>query len=48
MPRRLLGRRALWALVLGGVLLNAVAFFHAWRFTHFVADDGRKTGSPDS
>ncbi|WP_215135838.1 alpha/beta hydrolase [Hymenobacter sp. ISL-91] len=35
------------AVALGFALLNAVAFFHAWRFTHFVAADGQKAGSPE-
>ncbi len=28
-------------------LLNAVAFFHAWRLTHFSADAGPRTASPE-
>lgn len=39
-------RRRLWvALVLLG-LLNAVAFLHAWRFTHFTDEPGRPTANP--
>ncbi|NVO84122.1 alpha/beta hydrolase [Hymenobacter terrestris] len=47
MPRRRLVRRGLLVVALGFVLLNAVAFFHAWRFTHFTTDTGRTTGSPE-
>jgi pimeloyl-ACP methyl ester carboxylesterase len=37
-------------LVLAGVgvlLLNAVAFFHAWRFTHFITEPGARTSNPE-
>ncbi|SDY32861.1 hypothetical protein SAMN04488069_107212 [Hymenobacter psychrophilus] len=47
MQRRRLARRGLLVVLLGLGLLNAVAFFHAWRFTHFTADSGRPTGSPE-
>ncbi|SET56606.1 alpha/beta hydrolase [Hymenobacter actinosclerus] len=47
MQRRRLVRRGLLAAGLGLLLLNAVAFFHAWRFTHFTADSGQSTGSPE-
>ena len=42
MKRRLLG-----FLLLAFALLNAVAFFHAWRFTHFIADAGPHSASPE-
>ncbi|MFD2786612.1 alpha/beta hydrolase [Hymenobacter rubripertinctus] len=29
------------------MLLNVVAFFHAWRFTHFVAENGQRADSPE-
>lgn len=38
-------RRILFALVAGFVALNVVAFFHAWRMTHFY-ESGRHTASP--
>jgi len=30
------------------LLMNIVAFFHAWHFTHFSTNTGEKTGSPQS
>ncbi len=40
-------RRLLLFLLLAFVLLNAVAFFHAWRFTHFSAEAGPHSASPE-
>ncbi|OWP61765.1 alpha/beta hydrolase [Hymenobacter amundsenii] len=44
-------RRRLSLLLLGAAVvfaaLNAVAFFHAWRFTHFTAQTGPHTANPE-
>ncbi|SMB91037.1 Dipeptidyl aminopeptidase/acylaminoacyl-peptidase-like [Hymenobacter roseosalivarius DSM 11622] len=40
-------RRWLTAGALAFVLVNAVAFFHAWRFTHFSDEAGAKQASPE-
>ncbi|GAB2474882.1 hypothetical protein GCM10011375_23990 [Hymenobacter qilianensis] len=40
-------RRWLTAGALAFVLVNAVAFFHAWRFTHFSDETGAKQASPE-
>lgn len=45
--RRPRGRLLLWLLALGFLLLNAVAFFHAWRFTHFTQELGTHTQNPE-
>ncbi len=44
-PRRL--RQLLLLAALGFVLVNAVAFFHAWRFTHFTTAAGVHTDNPE-
>ena len=36
-------KRALWALTVVFFLMNVVAFFHAWKFTHFAEDGLKKT-----
>ncbi|UOQ74666.1 alpha/beta hydrolase [Hymenobacter cellulosilyticus] len=40
-------RYVLWALLLGFLALNAVAFLHAWRFTHFTDEPGTHTDNPE-
>jgi alpha-beta hydrolase superfamily lysophospholipase len=40
-------KRFIWALTLGFVLINIVAFFHAYKFTHFVDANVTKTKSPE-
>ncbi|MBG8552106.1 alpha/beta hydrolase [Hymenobacter guriensis] len=42
-------RRRIWLLaaLLAFIGLNAVAFFHAWRFTHFSLEAGPRTGHPE-
>lgn len=40
-------RRALWLLISGFMLMNVVAFFHAWKFTHFSQSGIQKTGNPE-
>lgn len=42
--KRLL-KRFLWVIFAVFLLLNAIAFFHAWKFTHFSNDKGAKTKS---
>ncbi|MBW3129039.1 lysophospholipase [Hymenobacter profundi] len=37
----------LWALLLALLGMNVIAFFHAWRFTHFMAPTGPRTQSPE-
>lgn len=44
-PRRF--RQLLLLAALGFVLVNAVAFFHAWRFTHFTTEAGAHTDNPE-
>ncbi|GAB2953510.1 hypothetical protein GCM10027048_18360 [Hymenobacter coalescens] len=47
MNRRRLTRRLLLAGLLLFLLINVVAFNHAWRFTHFSAEPGPHTASPE-
>jgi len=44
-PRRF--RQLLLLAALGFLLVNAVAFFHAWRFTHFTIEAGPHTKNPE-
>ncbi|MDF7810399.1 alpha/beta fold hydrolase [Hymenobacter sp. YC55] len=44
-PRRF--RQLLLLAALGFLLVNAVAFFHAWRFTHFTIEAGTHTDNPE-
>jgi len=43
----LLFKRLLLALLLLFVAMNVVAFFHAWRFTHFTTKASTHTGNPE-
>jgi alpha-beta hydrolase superfamily lysophospholipase len=45
--RKQLFRRIIWTLLLGFIFINVVAFFHAYKFTHFVSADITKTKSPE-
>ncbi|QHV95808.1 alpha/beta hydrolase [Spirosoma endbachense] len=47
MNRQKSKRRTLWALAFGFILVNIVAFFHAYKFTHFADTEGKITESPD-
>ncbi|MCB2408264.1 alpha/beta hydrolase [Hymenobacter lucidus] len=40
-------RKLLWLLLLGLLAVNAVAFLHAWRFTHFTDEPGLHTENPE-
>lgn len=40
-------RKLLWLLLLGLLAVNAVAFLHAWRFTHFTDEAGTHTKNPE-
>lgn len=42
MSRKKTYKRLWWALLLAVLLVNAVAFFHAWKLTHFDASASRK------
>lgn len=39
-------RRALWTLLIGFVVMNVIACFHAYKFTHFSNSGIQKTGNP--
>ena len=45
--RKQTSRRIVWALALSFLLMNVIAFFHAYKFTHFVEDSIAKTKSPE-
>ena len=46
--KRLSRRRWLFLLLLAGfAAINAVAFFHAWRFTHFANEPGPHSPNPE-
>jgi predicted alpha/beta-fold hydrolase len=40
-------RWLLWLFALGFVAMNVVAFFHAWRFTHFTQETGIHSPNPE-
>ncbi|WP_167852050.1 alpha/beta hydrolase [Hymenobacter elongatus] len=40
-------QKLLWVLLAGFLAVNAVAFLHAWRFTHFTDEPGSHTNSPE-
>lgn len=40
-------RRILWTLVISFVLMNVIACFHAYKFTHFSSSGVQKTGNPE-
>jgi hypothetical protein len=40
-------KRLLWTLAFIFLLMNVIAFVHAWKFTHFTNSLGEKTKSPD-
>lgn len=40
-------RRTLWALLTGFVVINVIACFHAYKFTHFSDSGVQKTGNPE-
>jgi alpha-beta hydrolase superfamily lysophospholipase len=40
-------RRIVWTLVVGFVLMNVIACFHAYKFTHFSSSGVQKTGNPE-
>ena len=42
-----LRRKILWAATIGFILMNVVAFFHAYKFTHFADGKVVKTKSPE-
>lgn len=46
MKRRKLAKRILWAIAIIFVLMNAIAYFHAYKFTHFSYDNVVKTEEP--
>jgi uncharacterized protein len=46
--RKKLIKKALLVLLIGFVLMNVVAFFHAYKFTHFAASELHKTKSPET
>lgn len=39
-------KRALWLVLVGFILLNVIAFFHAYKFTHFSDEPIEKTEGP--
>lgn len=41
-------RKALWTLGIGFVLMNVIAGFHAYKFTHFSDSGVQKTGNPET
>jgi uncharacterized protein len=41
-----LRKKILWAAAIGFILMNVVAFFHAYKFTHFAKAEKIKTKSP--
>src|SRR4051794_21498715 len=41
-------KRALWCLFFLIILVNVVAAFHAWKFTHFASGVSRRTGDEAS
>lgn len=45
--RKKIFRRLIWALIVGFALMNIVAFFHAYKFTHFKDGNIIKTKSPE-
>jgi alpha-beta hydrolase superfamily lysophospholipase len=47
MRRRKLVRRALWILTVIFTLMNVIAFFQAYKFTHFSSSNTIKTPSPE-
>ena len=40
-------RKIYWTLIIGFVIINIIAFFHAYKFTHFAAENVTKTQSPE-
>ncbi|GAB2818441.1 alpha/beta hydrolase [Ferruginibacter profundus] len=42
-----LKKRLLWSVVIVFILMNVVAAFHAYKFTHFISAGAAKTKSPD-
>lgn len=46
MKKRKWLKRILWSLIIVFILMNAVAYMHAYRFTHFDPDLKEKTGDP--
>lgn len=47
MTQRKTYKRILWLLLTAFLLLNVIAFFHAYKFTHFSNTDAEKTKSPE-
>jgi len=47
MQTKKMKKRILWTLAIGFTLMNIVAFFHAYKFTHFADNNFAKTKSPD-
>jgi len=47
MKRPKLLKRLLWAMAIIFLLMNTVAFFHAYQFTHFAHTDAAKTKPPE-
>jgi hypothetical protein len=45
--RKIIGKWLLWALIISFVLVNIVAVFHAYKFTHFVDHNTAKTKTPN-
>ncbi|MBT34418.1 MAG: alpha/beta hydrolase [Thalassobius sp.] len=48
MPAKKLFRYSLWIITLVFILMNIVAYFHAYKFTHFANPEITKTSSPAS
>lgn len=40
-------KRIIWTLTVGFILMNIVAFFHAYKFTHFADNNFARTKAPD-
>lgn len=45
--RRKTIKQLIWILTIGFILINTIAFFHAYKFTHFVTEKVAKTKSPE-
>lgn len=42
-----LKKRITWVFISASIFINAIAFFHAWKFTHFAGQYVAKTSSPE-
>lgn len=47
MKKRILFVRIIWILTVAFVFINTIAFFHAYKFTHYAVEKADKTKSPE-